>query len=161
MSMFGRSPGEDLPTKNPATPSRRFTDRESVGTVIGPNARIKGDVEGETNLEVKGTLEGTCRIEGLIRVCEGGSVLGSVNATNVVIEGEVKGNLDATKKLELRATSRIEGDIRAARLAMAEGCHVRGKIETAAEDVGPRPSAATTFKEKRRGDQPGKTEEEE
>lgn len=160
MSMFSRNPGEDLRTENPATPARRFTDRQIVDTVIGPNARIKGEVEGKTNLEVKGTLEGICRIEGLIRVCEGGSVLGNVNATNVVIEGEVKGNLDATENLELRATSRIEGDIRAAKLAMAEGCYIKGKIDMSTEDVAPRSSEATTFKEKRGGEQRGKTEEE-
>ena len=128
-----------------------------MDTVIGPDARFKGEIEGKISLEIRGSLEGSCRIEGLIRVCEGGSVLGNVDASNIVIEGEVKGNLDAKEKLELRATSRIEGDIRATNLAMAQGGYLKGQIDMSTESVGPQRSEATTFEEKRGEGQQGKT----
>ena len=62
MSIFDRLDGDS------ETPKRRFTDRRTVTTVIGADVRFVGDVTGKTNIEIRGTLEGSCRIEGLAQI---------------------------------------------------------------------------------------------
>ena len=103
MSIFDRLDEES------ETPKRRFTDRVTVTTVIGAEVRFVGDVTGKTNIEIRGTLEGSCRIEGLAQIAGGGTVIGDVTATDVIVEGRVEGDLHAGNKIELRATAKVEG----------------------------------------------------
>lgn len=132
-------------------PSRRFTDAAGAPqTVIGAEAVIKGQILGRTNVELSGTLEGSCAIEGLFLQRASGTVHGDVRATNVSIEGEVEGKIVATQKVELRASCRVRGDIEARSVAIAEGSFFEGNVAMTSDDPDARP---VTYKDTR-GSQP-------
>ncbi|MCP4897405.1 MAG: polymer-forming cytoskeletal protein [bacterium] len=108
---------------------RRFTDgTNEFDTVIGPEAEVKGEIRGHTNVQVWGTVEGTIDVDGLFWLRATGKVSDSVTATDMVIEGEITGSLTAGDKVDLRPTSRVAGDITAATLAVAEGSFFEGQI---------------------------------
>jgi len=128
-------------------PARRFTDGVgSPQTIIGPETVIKGEILGRTNVELLGTLEGTCTIEGLFLQRSGGSVKGDVQATNVSLEGTVEGKVQAAQKVELRATCKVHGDIEGRSVAIAEGSFFEGNVAMTSGDPGARP---VTYKDTR------------
>jgi cytoskeletal protein CcmA (bactofilin family) len=112
------------PSAPPATPPA--APRVSV---IGARARLKGDITGDDDVVVEGTVEGQVRISRELRVAPGGRVLASVHAASVVVSGEIVGNCTASQRIELQATGKLTGDIRAPRIAIAEGAVFRGKSE--------------------------------
>lgn len=128
-------------------PGRRFTDSAGeLDTVIGPGLCIKGTIEGRSNVELKGTLEGPCRIDGLFWQRPGATLIGELQATNVILEGAVQGQVFAREKIELRSTCKVQGEIQARSVAMAEGSFFEGKIHMTAREGGGHP---TTFRETR------------
>ena len=141
MGIFGKSesrPPEALPEKPTASapapapvPSPTLLPPAAAprGSVIGPRARLKGDITGDDDVVVEGTVEGQVRISRELRVAAGGRVLASVHAASVVVSGEVVGDCTATQRIELQATGRLTGDIRAPRIAIAEGASFKGKSE--------------------------------
>lgn len=124
-------PPSPSPAPAPPAPASR-------ASVIGPRARLKGDITGDDDVVVEGTVEGQVRISRELRVAAGGRVLASVQAASVVVSGEVIGDCTATQRIELQATGRLTGDIRAPRIAIAEGASFKGKSEMARVDA-PRP----------------------
>jgi cytoskeletal protein CcmA (bactofilin family) len=122
--------------------NRRFTDRSGeMDTVVGPGAKMKGKITGKANVEVHGTLEGTCNIEGVLHIKDGGNLIGDVQVNDAIIEGTASGELVVRNKLEIRATGKVEGKLQAKSIAMAEGCIVQGDVDMT--------GGASTFKEKR------------
>lgn len=90
-------------------------------TVIGPDARFKGELEFEKGVRLLGRLEGHVTSKGDLLVAEGATLEGEVDAGNVRIDGEVHGNLRATGKIHLSASAKLQGDLHTARLEVADG----------------------------------------
>ncbi|HET7295076.1 MAG TPA: polymer-forming cytoskeletal protein [Vicinamibacteria bacterium] len=138
MGIFGKSESKQpepipeklvaptAPTPSPAAPQAPVASRSSV---IGPRARLKGDITGDDDVVVEGTVEGQVRISRELRIAPGGRVLASVHAASVVVSGEVVGDCTATQRIELQATGRLTGNIRAPRIVIAEGASFKGKTE--------------------------------
>ena len=99
-------------------------------TVIGSDAKFKGELSFEKSVRVLGQFEGQISTKGTLEIADGAMVQADVEAGNVTVEGEIKGNLAATDLIELKDSARIQGDIRCARLVVTEGasfvghCHV-------------------------------------
>jgi cytoskeletal protein CcmA (bactofilin family) len=143
MGIFGKSEGkpEPMPEKPraavpapppapaPQKPAPAPAPASSRASVIGARARLKGDITGDDDVVVEGTVEGQVRISRELRVAAGGRVLASIHAASVVVSGEVVGNCTATQRIELQASARLTGDIRAPRIAIAEGAVFKGKSE--------------------------------
>ena len=131
----------------PAQTGRRLTDLGSPATVIGASTTVRGDLSGRDPLEVRGTVEGDCRIGGLCIVAEGGRVLGNIEADGLVVAGEVEAGKLTVDRVEIRSTARVRGAITARVLAIADGAFYEG-------DVQMEPGAApgpTFFKDRRQG----------
>ncbi len=112
-----------------ATQRRRFTDDgDEFDTVIGPEAQLKGEIRGRTNVRVWGEVDGSIEVDGLFWLCSKGKVKEAVSASDMVIEGDVTGSLIATNKVDLRPSARVNGDISAKTLAVAEGSFFEGQI---------------------------------
>jgi cytoskeletal protein CcmA (bactofilin family) len=136
----------------PATPApaptRRFTDAaERPVTVIGAGTHVRGDVVSSDPVEIRGTVEGDCRVGAHCAVTEGARVLGNIDATSLVISGEVEAGTLTAQKVEVRASARVRATIRAARVAIADGALYEGNLETQ-EPAG----AALVFSERRAGE---------
>ncbi|HJS59852.1 MAG TPA: polymer-forming cytoskeletal protein [Vicinamibacteria bacterium] len=141
MGIFGKSeakpepipekPSAPVPVPKPAAATAPPATTPAVArvSVIGARARLKGDITGDDDVVVEGTVEGQIRISRELRVAQGGRVLASVHAASVVVSGEVVGNCTASQRIELLATAKLTGDIRAPRIAIAEGAVFRGKSE--------------------------------
>lgn len=97
-------------------------------TVIGPDARFKGELSFDKGVRIEGAFDGHIKSKGTLHVAEGAKVAANVEAASVKVEGECKGNLMASEKLHLLATAKMEGDIRANRLEIADGAIFIGNV---------------------------------
>ena len=109
--------------------------------VIGAKTVVKGDITGEENLLVEGTVEGTIRISRDLRVGPGGHVKATVNAQSVVVAGELAGDCQAVQRVHIEATGRLTGNIRAPRVIIVEGATFKGN-----SDMSPRRDGGGTPK---------------
>lgn len=112
-------------------------------TVIGPDARFKGELEFEKNAQLLGAFEGQVRTQGEFVVAEGAKLEGEVQAANIRLDGEVQGNLRATGKIQLSASAKLEGNLQTARLEVADGAIFVGQCA-----VGPDGEATGRGKDK-------------
>jgi len=129
----------------PSQTGRRLTDASSPATVIGAGTTVHGDVSGREPLEVRGTVEGDCRIGGLCTVAQGGRVLGNIEADGLVVAGEIEAGKLTVDRIELRSTARVRGAITARVLAIADGAFYEGDVQ-----MEPGASAGPTFFKDRR-----------
>ena len=103
----------------------------SAGTacVIGTKTVIKGEITGDEDVIVEGTIEGQIRIGRDLRVGPGGVVKASVQAQSIVVSGELQGDCQATQRVEIQTTGKLTGNIRAPRVVIAEGATFRGNSD--------------------------------
>jgi cytoskeletal protein CcmA (bactofilin family) len=134
MGLFGKTdtrPGEAAP-KGPLTPPGAAPAPPRAGAaacVIGTKTLVKGEISGTETVVVEGTVEGTVRLTGELRVAPGGTVKATVSAQSVLVAGEVTGDCHATQRVEIEASGRLTGNIRAPRVVIAEGATFRGNSD--------------------------------
>jgi len=97
-------------------------------TVIGADARIKGELYFDKGVQIEGTFEGEIKSKGSLAIAEGAKVHANIEAANLRLDGECKGNVQVTEKLQLMATARMEGDLRTSRLEIADGAIFVGNV---------------------------------
>lgn len=135
MGIFGK-PSEnkaETPAPTPLAPASAAAPAPASASVrasvIAAKAVFKGEISGDEDVVVEGTLEGQVRINRELRVAQGGVVRATVQAKSVVVSGELVGNCAATARIEIQATGQLTGDIKAPRITIAEGAQFRGKSE--------------------------------
>lgn len=108
---------------------RRILDKASGATTyIGPDTRIKGDFSGQDNILVAGKITGSCDLQGMVTIADGGSWNGHLEATSIIIAGELEGEVVASDQIEISATARIKGTLSGASVAVAEGAVLEGDV---------------------------------
>lgn len=141
MGLFGKPEGKppEIPTPTPApravanptaavpAPASQSTARTMC--VIGPKTVIKGEVTGDEDVLVEGTVDGQIRISRDLRVGAGGVVKATVEAQSVVVSGEFVGDCRASHRVEIQATGRLTGNISAPRVVIAEGATFKGNSD--------------------------------
>jgi cytoskeletal protein CcmA (bactofilin family) len=110
--------------------------------VIGPKITVKGEITGEEDVVIEGTVEGQIRVGRDLRVAPGGVVKANITAQTVVVSGEVMGDCDAANRVEIQATGRLTGNIRAPRIVIAEGAMFRGNSDMSGRSEAERKIAA-------------------
>ena len=91
---------------------------------------IKGELSASEDLTLDGQLEGSVTLPNhTLTIGPDANIKASISAKAVVIMGAVTGNVTAGEKVEIRATGSVTGDLAAPRLVVAEGGHLRGKVE--------------------------------
>ena len=101
----------------------------ATACVVGANITVKGDITGDEDVLVEGTVEGQIRISRELRVGPRGRVKATVSAQSVVVSGELVGDCDAVGRVEIQATGRLMGNIRAPKIVIAEGAVFRGNSD--------------------------------
>ena len=97
---------------------------------IGKSITIKGDLTGDEDIQVEGTVEGRVDLpNNQFTVGPEGRVRAEIHAKLVVVIGQVTGNIIAADRLEVQATGTIHGDVKAPRLIVHEGAVINGSIE--------------------------------
>ncbi len=137
-------------TAGPA-PTRRFTDAlERPATIVGPGTHVRGDIVTSDPVEIRGTVEGDCRVSAHCIVREGARVLGNIDATTLVVAGEIEAGTLTAEKVEIRATATVRATVKARTVAIADGALYEGDVQMF--DAG---SAPTLFQERRTGGEQG------
>jgi cytoskeletal protein CcmA (bactofilin family) len=138
MGIFGK-PGETKPADPPApvrvaqSPSPAAapaaTGKAAGPCVIGTKTTVKGEISGDEEILVEGTVEGQIKINKDLRVGQTGVVKATVDAQSVVVSGELIGDCHAAHRVEIQATGRLTGNIRAPRVVIAEGAVFKGNSD--------------------------------
>lgn len=118
--------------RDSGTPSVRpgGSDSGKKAASIGPSITIHGDVTGEEDLVVAGTIEGTVNLkENNLVVDENGHVMANITARIIRVDGEVKGELRASEKVVIKPSGNVNGDIRSPRVVLEDGCQFKGSID--------------------------------
>lgn len=96
---------------------------------IGKSIAIKGDLTGNEDLEIEGTVDGRVELpNNQLTIGANGSVQAELKAKVVVVVGRVTGNVHGTERVEVEATGVVDGDVTAPKLAVAEGARINGAI---------------------------------
>ncbi len=99
---------------------------EDFPTIIGPDAKFKGELTFEKSVKVLGSFEGQINTKGNLDVAQGAVIQADIEAGSIAVEGEVQGNMAAGDLIELRQTARLKGDLRCARLIVTDGASFVG-----------------------------------
>lgn len=104
--------------------------RAAPGAVIGPKITFKGELSGEEDLLIQGTVEGTIDLKGhQLTIGEQGTVRANLTAKVVIIEGTVEGDLIGQERIEIKASSKVKGNLIADRVTLEDGAQFRGSID--------------------------------
>lgn len=109
--------------------------RSGAQTVIGSTIVIDGEVSGDEDLVIEGTVKGKVALRQGLYVESSGVIEADIDTARVEVSGQVTGNIAATEKVELKADCRVVGDIRSPRILIADGAVFRGNVDM---DVGAR-----------------------
>ena len=131
----------------PQTPSEsQKTPRGGGETManIGKSISIKGDLTGNEDIVIEGTVEGKIDLpNNQLTVGANGTVRAEITAKGIVVIGRVSGNVHGTERVEVQATGVVEGDVMAPKLVVAEGAIVNGSIKMGTQSgASARPPAA-------------------
>ncbi|MFZ4632186.1 MAG: bactofilin family protein [Patescibacteria group bacterium] len=108
----------------------KFKDAE---TVIGSSIKVKGNFQGQGDIVIEGSLEGSLKTEANLYIGEKAKVVASVESKDATINGEVKGNIKTRGYLALGSTARIFGDIQYNELSIEKGAVINGQLLMTAE----------------------------
>ena len=97
-------------------------------TILGPDAKFKGDLTFDSAAKVLGHVEGSIRSKGRVLIAQGARCKASVSAKELAVEGLVEGNVEAAERVEIKPNGRIAGDIVASRMTMADGAAIEGHV---------------------------------
>ena len=101
---------------------------DDEATVIGRGMAFEGEIQAKSSVVIGGRVDGSIHCESVVRVMQGGVVQGPITAESVVIEGAVDGDVTAHDQFELGTSGRVRGDVVGARLAVAEGAFMQGRM---------------------------------
>ncbi len=119
----------------PAPPPRSAAPQEAKACVIGSKTTIKGEIAGEEDILVEGTVEGQIRIGRSLTVGPEGTVKATVHAQSVVVRGELIGDCHVGNRMEIQATGRLTGSIRSPKIVIAEGAMFKGNSDMSPSDT--------------------------
>jgi cytoskeletal protein CcmA (bactofilin family) len=100
-----------------------------ANTIIGSGITVDGEISGEEDLVIQGTVKGRILVKDSISVEPSGIVEADVETQNVEISGRLIGNINAAEKVELKTDCRVVGDIRAPRVIIVEGANFKGNVD--------------------------------
>ncbi len=104
-------------------------DFKNVHTMIGADAVVFGDIELQEGLIIYGTVHGSIRTKGPIRISMTGNIKGDVFASDIHLEGEVNGNITVEDRAVLGSRSKLKGDLIYRKLLIEEGAQFEGKCD--------------------------------
>ncbi|MCA8948826.1 MAG: polymer-forming cytoskeletal protein [Planctomycetes bacterium] len=121
----------------PATPTRPRARAEATpsqppadATHIGQTVRIQGELTGNENLIVDGSVEGRIVLpEHSLTIGQHGNVTAELSAKEVVVIGTVIGNIHASERISVLASGSVQGDLHAPKVVLEEGARFVGRVD--------------------------------
>ena len=100
-----------------------------ANTIIGSTIVIDGEISGDEDLVIQGTVKGKLVLKENLIVENSGVVEADIETANVTISGQVTGNILAGERVELKADGRMVGDIKSPRILIADGASFKGNVD--------------------------------
>ncbi|PIP35216.1 MAG: hypothetical protein COS92_08495 [Desulfobacterales bacterium CG07_land_8_20_14_0_80_52_14] len=99
-------------------------------TIIGEHITIEGDIRGQENLIIEGSMRGKIALEKHhVMVGPKGRFEGEIQADNVTISGHLIGNIFASGKVKITKEADFSGEIKAKSIAVEDGAFLKAIIE--------------------------------
>jgi cytoskeletal protein CcmA (bactofilin family) len=98
-------------------------------TIIGSSIVIDGEITGDEDLLIQGTVKGKIELKESLFIEESGVVEADIATQNVDVSGRLTGNVIASDKVELKSECRMVGDIKAPRILIADGASFKGNVD--------------------------------
>ncbi len=96
-------------------------------SLVSKNVKIEGDISGDENFKIDGTINGSVKVSGDILIEETGNVIADISGENIIVKGNVNGNISANHRIEIYATGTVIGDISATSVDIQEGAKFEGR----------------------------------
>lgn len=109
----------------------KFKDAE---TIIGASIKVKGNFQGQGNIIIEGTLDGSLKTDANLYIGDRAKVTANIESKDAIINGEVRGNLKIHGYLALGGTAKIFGDIQYNELSVEKGALINGQLLMLAEN---------------------------
>ncbi len=100
-----------------------------MANVIGKSIVIDGEISGDEDLVVQGTVKGKIMLKESLLVESSGTVEADIQTQNVEISGAVTGDIQASSKVEIKSDGRVVGNIKAPRILIADGAKFKGNVD--------------------------------
>lgn len=84
-----------------------------ITTVVGEQTVVKGNLQGDEDLQVFGKLEGGVNLTKTLIVEGSGIVVADIEVRDAIITGVVVGNITASNSVQITEEGRMVGDISA------------------------------------------------
>jgi cytoskeletal protein CcmA (bactofilin family) len=99
-------------------------------TIIGDKITIEGDIRGQENLVIEGSMKGKIELENhQVKVGPKGRLEGQILAETAVISGHVVGNIHASGKVKITKEANFSGEIKAKSISVEDGAYLKAIIE--------------------------------
>jgi cytoskeletal protein CcmA (bactofilin family) len=103
---------------------------KSPTAVIGPKIKFKGELTGEEDLLILGTVEGSIDLKGNhLTIGSEGVIKANVAARAITVEGRVEGDIVAAERIAIKSSSQVKGNLKAERVTLEDGAKFRGSID--------------------------------
>lgn len=122
----------DTPRRRPSEgqPPTGSRGRGSSFANIGRSVHVKGELTGNEDLTVDGTVEGRVDLNGHnLTIGTHGRITAEVSAKRVVVRGHVTGDILAEERIEVADGGVVEGDLTAPKVVLAEGARFKGSVD--------------------------------
>lgn len=114
----------------PQTPAPAATKASAGRTVIGEFISIEGDIRGDEDLLIEGSVKGSISLQSHhLTVGPKGKVEAEIDAENVTISGTLTGNIQATGKVAITKDADFTGEIKAKRISVEDGAFLKAVVE--------------------------------
>src|ERR1700733_11161361 len=124
----------------PATNLGNSSSAAQTASYLGPELKIRGQINGDEDLRIDGKIEGPISLGNRrVTLGPGAQIRGDIQSGEIVVFGDVKGNLMAQDRVDVRRDASVTGDLTTSRISIEDGAHVKGAIEI--NWNGPRTSA--------------------
>jgi cytoskeletal protein CcmA (bactofilin family) len=135
---------QDSPPQTPI--NGRLADERRTVAWVGKSVIFKGDLISSEDMTIDGRVEGSIELrDHTLTIGPDADIRANIIARAVTIFGSVTGSINAANKVDIRETGSVEGDINSPKLAIADGAHLRGRVDTGAaqeqKEQRPRPVA--------------------
>jgi cytoskeletal protein CcmA (bactofilin family) len=101
-----------------------------AGSRLGAGLNIKGEISGNEDLFVDGSVDGLIQMEGgKLTVGAAAKIAADILAAEILVYGEVKGNLCARDRIEIKKDGSVLGELTTSRIMIEDGAYFKGSIE--------------------------------
>lgn len=128
------SAGSSLSGTSPVSSASAGTDVSASGEerkgnklIVGPDIKLKGEINDCDTIIVEGRVEATTDTR-VLQIADSGSFSGTVGMEVAEIRGKFQGELTARQKLVIYATGSVSGKIRYGKIVIEEGGELTGDV---------------------------------